>query len=262
MITQPPPDMPGWTVVLLDCGSIDRNPTAALRRGAHLLNIDHHHDNTGFGTLNYLDENASCTAELVWRLLHDLQGELTPVIAQALYVGLITDTGRFMYSNTGPAAHLMAAELLQAGVDASALYRQVYEQQPLRRLTLLGIALGQVERFDDGQLTLAVLSAADLDRAQAKDSDSEGIIDQLRAIEGTRVAALAREDRDGEHRVSLRSTDEDVDVSEIARALRGGGHRRAAGFTSTLAPAELIAFLRQQIAAQLHGTTDRGYVAV
>ena len=260
--SQPPPDISEWTVVLLDCGSIERNATPALRQGKHLLNIDHHHDNTRFAAVNYVNKDASCTAEIIWDLLHELQATLTPAIAQALYVALITDTGRFMYTNTSPTAHLMAAELLQAGVDVPALYRQVYEQQPLRRLTLLGIALGQIQRFDGGQLTLAVLSAADFDRAEANDSDSEGIIDELRAIKGTKVAVLAREDRDGEHKVSLRSTDGDVDVSEIARALGGGGHRRAAGFTTTLTPAELTAFLRQQIAAQLHGATDRAYVAV
>ena len=103
--------------MFLDCGNIDRNPASVLRDGAHLLNIDHHHDNTRFGTLNHVVPDASCTAEIVWDLMHGLGVRPTPAVAEALYVGLITDTGRFMYENTGPRAHQMAAELIEAGVD-------------------------------------------------------------------------------------------------------------------------------------------------
>ncbi len=102
-IHAPPPDIAERTVVFLDCGNIDRNSAAVLRDGAHLLNIDHHHDNTRFGTLNHVVPDASCTAEIVWDLMHGLDVPPTPVAAQALYIGLITDTGRFMYENTGPA---------------------------------------------------------------------------------------------------------------------------------------------------------------
>ncbi len=260
LIQQPPPDIAGRTVVFLDCGNIDRNSASVLRDGAHLLNIDHHHDNTRFGTLNHVVPDASCTAEIVWDLMHGLGVRPTPSIAEALYVGLITDTGRFMYENTGPRAHLMAAELIDAGVDVPGVYRSLYEDVPPGRLALLALALGQLQRFDSGQLALAALSAEDFDRADAEESYSEGIIDQLRALEGTKVAVLVRElssgERKGQHKVSLRATDDDVDVSIIARAQGGGGHRRAAGFSTTLEPEELIAFLRGAIAAQLHPSSD------
>ena len=109
--------------------------------------------------------------------------------------------------------------------------------------------------------TLVGLSAADFERAEAEESYSEGIIDQLRALQGTKVAALVRElssgERKGQHKVSLRATDDDVDVSIIARAQGGGGHRRAAGFSTTLELEELIAFLRAAIAAQLHAVLRR-----
>ena len=172
----------------------------------------------------------------------------TPAVAQALYVGLITDTGRFMYENTGPRAHEMAAELIEAGVDVQEVYRQLYEEMPPAKIALLALALGQMQRFDSGELTLAALSAEDFDRTEAEESYSEGIIDQLRAVQGTKVAALVRElrsgERKGQRKVSLRATDDDVDVSVIARAQGGGGHRRAAGFSTTLELDELIAFLR------------------
>jgi phosphoesterase RecJ-like protein len=260
MIQAPPADIAERTVVFLDCGNIDRNSASVLRDGAYLLNIDHHHDNTHFGTLDYVVADASCTAEIVWDLMHGLGVRPTPTVAQSLYIGLITDTGRFMYENTTPRAHLMASELIQAGVDVSAVYRHLYEDMPAGKLALLGLALSQVQRFDADALTLSVLSAADFERAQAEESHSEGIIDQLRALRGTKVAALVRElssgERKGQHKVSLRATDDDVDVSAIARAQGGGGHRRAAGFTTPLELGELIVFLRGAIAEQLHATPD------
>ena len=260
LIQAPPADMAKRTAVFLDCGNIDRNSASVLRDGRHLLNIDHHHDNTHFGTVDYVVPAASCTAEIVWGLMHGLGVRPTPVVAQALYVGLITDTGRFMYENTGPRAHEMAAELIEAGVDVQTVYRQLYEEMPPGKIALFALALSQLQRFDSGELTLAALSAGDFDRTGAEESHSEGIIDQLRAVQGTKVAALVRElrsgERKGQRKVSLRATDDDVDVSIIARAQGGGGHRRAAGFSTTLEPEELIAFLRQEIASQLHSTPD------
>ena len=260
MISEPPPDIGERTVVFLDCGNIDRNSASVLRDGAHLLNIDHHHDNTLFGTLNHVVPDASCTAEIVWDLMHGLGLSATPAVAEALYIGLITDTGRFMYENTGPRAHLMAAELLEAGVDVAQINRRLYEDMPTEKLALLGLALGQMQRYDAGELTMVALSAEDFERTAAEESHSEGIIDQLRALQGTKVAVLVRElssgERKGQHKVSLRATGDDVDVSIIARAQGGGGHRRAAGFSTTLAPEELIEFLRGAIAAQLHGASE------
>jgi phosphoesterase RecJ-like protein len=260
LIRQPPADIAQRTVVFLDCGNIDRNSASVLRDGAHLLNIDHHHDNTRFGTLNHIVPEASCTAQIVWDLMHGLDVRPTPAIAEALYIGLITDTGRFMYENTGPQAHVMAAELIEAGVDVAGVYRRLYEGVPLGKLALLALALAQLQRYDGGELAIATLSAEDFDRAEAEESYSEGIIDQLRSLESTKVAVLVRElssgERKGQHKVSLRATDDDVDVSIIARAQGGGGHRRAAGFSTTLEAQELIAFLREAIAAQLHPSSD------
>jgi bifunctional oligoribonuclease and PAP phosphatase NrnA len=256
LIEQPPADVAQRTVVFLDCGNIDRISAEELRGGAHLLNIDHHHDNTGFGTINHVDPTASCTAEIVWDLMGWLGVSPSPEVAEALYVGLITDTGRFMYENTTPRAHRMAAAMLEAGVQVSIVYRRLYEDMPTGKLTLLALALAQLQRYDDGELTIASLSAEDFRAAEAEESYSEGIIDQLRALQGTKVAALVRElssgERKGQHKVSLRATDDDVDVSVIARAQGGGGHRRAAGFTTSLTEEELREFLREAIAVQLH----------
>jgi len=256
LLGAPPDDIDERTVVFLDCGNIDRMPVDFLQReGVHILNIDHHHDNTRFGTVNLVVPRASCTAEIVFDLAHELGAEITPRIADALYVGLVTDTGRFMYENTTPAAHRMAAELIEAGVDTHAVYRRLFEELPFRRLQLLSRALDGVARYDDGAITLTMLTRRDYEETGALETDSEGVVDHLRAVEGTKVAVLVRElladERRGRRKVSLRATDGRVDVSLIARTLGGGGHRQAAGFTTELGPDDLVATLREQVAAQL-----------
>ena len=259
LVSSPPDDLDERTIVFLDCGNLERNPAEALQRpGMHILNIDHHHDNTHFGTVNLVVPDASCTAEIVWDLMHGLGVAPTLEIAEALYVGLITDTGRFMYENTGPRAHRMAAELIEAGVDVHEIYRRVYEGVPYGKLALLARGLAKVERYDSGRLTVTGLDAVDFAESDAEESYSEGVIDHLRAVQGTAVAALVRDrigDTDGNgkplRKVSLRASDERVDVSAIARAQGGGGHRQAAGFTTALEWPALIEFLREEVAQQL-----------
>src|SRR5438067_5192683 len=174
LVQSPPEDLEERTIVFLDCGNLERNPAVALRRpGAHIVNIDHHHDNTRFGTVDYVLPEASCTAEIVWDLMHGLGVEPTLNIAEALYVGLITDTGRFMYENTGPRAHLMAANLIEAGVDVQDIYRHVYEGVPYGKLALLARGLAKVERYDGGRLTVTALDANDFAESGAEERCSE-----------------------------------------------------------------------------------------
>ncbi|MDP8943500.1 MAG: bifunctional oligoribonuclease/PAP phosphatase NrnA [Actinomycetota bacterium] len=256
VVNAPPADVGERLVVFLDCGNIERMPVDFLRReGVRILNIDHHHDNTRFGTVNLVDPDASCTAEILWRLARELGVELTPRIAEALYVGLITDTGRFMYENTTPDAHRMAAELVEAGIDVHDVYRRLYEGLPECRIELLARALGRIERHDGGTLTLTHLTRADFAETGAAETDTEGIVDHLRALQGTAVAGLARElvaaDRVGLRKVSLRAVDGRVDVSRIARSFGGGGHRQAAGFSTELALPELVERLRAEVGGQL-----------
>jgi phosphoesterase RecJ-like protein len=252
---EPPADLVDRVVVFLDCGNIDRMPVDFLQRdGAKVLNIDHHHDNTRFGTVNLVDVNASCTAEIVFELAKLLGAELTPEIAGALYVALVTDTGRFMYESTGAAAHRMAAELIEAGVDVHDTYRRLYERVPIEKLHLLARAIERIERFDDCKLALTHVSAEDYSDTGAGEVLTEGIIDHIRALEDVEVAAMIRDKTDGgaaARKVSLRSASSAVDVSAIARRHGGGGHRRAAGFSTDLSYAELAEFLCDEVRAQL-----------
>jgi bifunctional oligoribonuclease and PAP phosphatase NrnA len=252
---EPPADLVDRTVIFLDCGNIDRMPVDFLQRrdGGPILNVDHHHDNTRFGTVNLVDTGASCTAEIVYGLARRLGVEITPEIASALYVGLVTDTGRFMYESTGASAHRMAAELIEAGVDVHDTYRRLYERVPIEKLRLVARALERVERIDGGALAITYISTDDYAAAGAEEVLTEGIIDHVRSLEGVQLAAVVRDRAAGSgaaRKVSLRSTDGGIDVSEIARRHGGGGHPRAAGFSTDLSYEELVESLRSELAAR------------
>ena len=252
---EPPVDLVDRVVVFLDCGNIDRMPVDFLRRDeAKILNLDHHHDNTRFGTLNLVDTRASCTAEIVYRLARLLGADITPEIATALYVALVTDTGRFMYENTGPDAHRMAAELIEAGVEVHDIYRRLYERVPIEKLHLVARAVERIQRLDECRLAVTYISAEDYLETGANESLTEGIIDHVRALEGAEVAAMVRDKTDGgayARKVSLRSATGTVDVSAIAQRHGGGGHPRAAGFSTDLSYDELLQVLCTEVKAEL-----------
>jgi phosphoesterase RecJ-like protein len=252
---EPPADLDDRVVVFLDCGNIDRMPVAFLTEGDRtIINIDHHHDNTRFGGVNLVDVEASCTAEIVFDLLRLLEVELTKEIAGALYVGLVTDTGRFMYSNTDARSHRVAAELIDAGVDVHDNFRRLYEHVPLAKLKLIGRALENTEVVCEGRVAMTYISQADYEAVGASEELTEGVIDYLRSIEGIRVAATVRDTGAGAskaRKASLRSSDGAVDVSEIARKQGGGGHARAAGFSTDDPYEKVVDYLCHEVAGQL-----------
>ena len=252
---EPPADVADRTAVFLDCGNIDRMPVEFLTDGdLFKINIDHHHDNTHFGDVNLVEVDASSTAEIVYELAILLGAKITPQIASALYVGLVTDTGKFMYENTNARTHRIAADLIEAGVEVDETYRRLYEHVPIEKLRLLARALERIEYHCEGLLVLAHIATADYEASGAGEEMTEGIIDHLRSVEGARVAALVRDLAAGERaarKVSLRSSDGAVDVSAIARVHGGGGHRRAAGFSTDLGLEELVPFLCAEVLSQL-----------
>ena len=254
---EPPADIADRVVIFLDCGNIDRVPAGFLQNGQNkVINVDHHHDNTCFGTINLVDVEASCTAEILYDLSGPLDVRLTPEMANALYVGLVTDTGKFMYENTDARSHLMSAGLIEAGVQVNEIYRRLYEHAPVEKLKLLARALDGIVLRDDGRLAITYISTEDYTATGASEALTEGIIDHLRTIDGTLVAAVVRDQADGgraERKVSMRSTDGQVDVSAIARVHGGGGHRRAAGFGTDLEYEQVMEFLIGEIESQLPG---------
>ena len=252
---EPPADMADRTVVFLDCGNIDRMPVDFLSNGGNdIINIDHHHDNTRFGDFNLVDVGASCTAEIVYDLAVGFGATITKEMASALYVGLITDTGKFMYENTSAHTHRIAADLVEAGVDIDDTYRRLYEHVPIEKLRLVARALEGIQLHCDGRLVISSITAADYAATGAGEEMTEGVIDHLRSIDGTKVAAVIRDLGNrgrAARKVSLRSSEGDVDVSAIARKNGGGGHKRAAGFSTDLELAELVEFLSAEVVSQL-----------
>jgi phosphoesterase RecJ-like protein len=249
-----PADTGQRVVVAVDCANERRlgPDSSVLERAAMVVDIDHHHDNTRFGAVNLIVADASSTAEIVRDLAAGLGVALTPEIAQALYVGLVTDTGRFQYSNTTPKALRLAAELIEAGADVKEVFEHVYETVQLAKLKLLARALERAQAFEGGRLIVSNLRRDDFAEVGAEEPYSEGIIDYLRASEGAELVALIREPPSGDgptHRASLRSRSDAIDVSAIARKWGGGGHRQAAGFSSESSLDEIIGSLRREFLA-------------
>jgi phosphoesterase RecJ-like protein len=248
-----PADIDERVLLAVDCANERRigESNEAVERAAFVLDVDHHHDNSRFGDVNLVVPDASSTAEVVRDVLRELDVELTPAIAEALYVGLVTDTGRFQYTNTTPKALRLAAELVEAGADVHGIFRHVYETVQFAKLKLLARALDRARLFDGGRLVVSYLLRGDFAEVGAEEPFSEGIIDHLRAVEGSEMVALIREpprDEGPSRRISLRSSHDEVDVSAIARLRGGGGHPQAAGFSSEEPIEEIIEFLRGEFA--------------
>jgi phosphoesterase RecJ-like protein len=238
-----PPDVADRVLVAVDCAQESRIVETRLHEDALLtVDIDHHHDNTRFGDVNLVVEEASSTAEVLADLFADLGVGLTPELAEALYTAVVTDTGRFQYSNTTPKALRLAAELVEAGADVTKVFVEVYESTPFPKLKLLARALERATELADGRIVVSELRREDFDAAGAEEPYSEGIIDHLRSVDGAELVALVRELPPGaatRRKGSLRSHPSGVDVSAIARTFGGGGHKRAAGFSTDLAMDEI-----------------------
>ncbi|MCZ4495564.1 MAG: phosphoesterase RecJ domain protein [Thermoleophilia bacterium] len=253
-----PEDIEDRLLVAVDCGNASRVRSEELfERATRILNIDHHGDNTHFGHLNHVRASAACTTQLVWELAGHLGiDEPGREVAIATYVGLVTDTGRFQYSNTTSDAFELAAQLVRSGVDVHDVFTRIFESVGWARTKLLGTALRSAVRTEDGLIVATHLTQDDFDLLGATEDDAEGIVDALRSVAGTSVALFLRDldPSDGLGRKgSLRTTREDLDVSIIARSWNGGGHRQAAGFNTTddleTVLARVDAAVRAQIAA-------------
>jgi bifunctional oligoribonuclease and PAP phosphatase NrnA len=246
-----PPDAAERIVLALDCANASRSglDPSFLERAPLVIDVDHHHDNTRFGTINLVVPDASSTAEIVRDLLGELGIALTPEIAEPLYVALVTDTGRFQYPNTTPKALRLAAELVEAGVDVHRVFQGIYESVEFAKLKLLAKALDRAELYAGGRLVVTYLLRSDFTELGVGEEYAEGLIDYLRAVDGTEMAATIREPPEpagADRRISMRASHDELDVSAIARKRGGGGHRQAAGFSTPESIDEIKKFLREE----------------
>jgi phosphoesterase RecJ-like protein len=254
-----PASLAGWTLLALDCGNerrIGAQYSDLLAGCSPVIDVDHHHDNSRFGNVNLIDGSASSTAEILVRIFDRLGAEITPAIAEALYVGLVTDTGRFQYRTTSPAALRLGARLVEAGVDVHKVFERVFESVQPGKLRLLGRVIDHSVAYCDGRVLISHVSRDDLALVEGDEATTEGLIDHLRAVEGVQVAGLIREQvplGDGSlapNRVSLRSRGL-IDVSAIARLSSGGGHKQAAGFSHPGSVDDIRRFIVSEVSAQL-----------
>ncbi|HZS29926.1 MAG TPA: bifunctional oligoribonuclease/PAP phosphatase NrnA [Gaiellaceae bacterium] len=254
LVREPPADAEERVLVAVDCAKEERiGDDAAAPRAPLVLNVDHHHDNTRFGDLNLIVSDASSTGEVLRDIFGELGLELTPELAEPLYIALVTDTGRFQYANTTPKALRLAAELVDAGADIHAVFQQVYESVEFAKLKLLARVLDRAEVLEGGRIVVSHLLRTDFAEVGASEPYSEGLIDYLRAVEGAELAVFIREQLSSDapaHKGSLRSSIDELDVSAIARTFGGGGHRQAAGFSTDLPLAEIVAQIRAGFLAQ------------
>jgi phosphoesterase RecJ-like protein len=226
-----PPQVP-MLAVAVDADGIARVGKFApdLERVCTIIDIDHHATEKGFGQVQWVDPRAAATGEMIYRLLQAMRVPLNPDIAACIYTAILTDTGRFCYSNTSPRALNIAARLVRAGADPAHIYREVYESRSFSASRLLGLALGRLNQVADGRITYSTLTQDDFRSAGSTPDETEGIIDYLRAVRLARAAALFVELPDGAVRVSMRSRGK-TDVGDVALRFGGGGHVNAAGCT-------------------------------
>jgi phosphoesterase RecJ-like protein len=248
-----PEDAAGRVVLALDSATAPRTriPPEVLAAAPLVVDVDHHHDNTRFGAINLVVPDASSTGEIVRDLLRELDVTLTPEIAEAIYIAVDTDTGRFQYANTTQKAHELAIELMEHGVEPQEIFRRIYEAVPFARQKLKGKALDRARLYEDGRMIATYLLRADFEELGVGEEYAEGVIDELRAVKGVEIAMTVREPPvpDGVlRRVSMRSASDAFDVSAIARRRNGGGHKRAAGFSSDESVEEIIEFVRGEFA--------------
>lgn len=217
---------------VLDSGAYDRigDVKNFINEETTVINIDHHVSNNNYGNLNYVDTNLSSTSEYIYDILKVMKVEIDSDLGEAIYTGLVNDTGNFSYTNVSAKTFRVAAELREIGVNNEKIVREFYDKKSLPRLRMLGYAMENFNFFEDKKLSYVYIPNSVFEKYGAKKEDSEGVVEALRSFEKAEVALFIREEKNGLLKGSFRSNG--TDVNAIASLFGGGGHIKAAGFTS------------------------------
>ncbi|MGI8909749.1 MAG: DHH family phosphoesterase [Rubrobacteraceae bacterium] len=246
VLTELPPD---HELLVVDTSRPDRTGVPILETGAR-LNLDHHEDNPLYAEYNQVNAGAAATAQLVAALYRELEIPLDRPAAEAIYVGVRTDTGGFTFRNISPEAHELVADLLRAGVVPAEVNERINRRGSVEQLKIVGVVLANAVRY--GEVLISTVDKADYERTGAGELDSKEAIDQLRTVVGVDVVAHLREVPEGT-KGSLRS--ETVDVGAVARIFGGGGHKLAAGYTRKgMNPRDA----KEELLESLEGVVDLG----
>lgn len=217
--------------VIMECGDLARPGVAGLER-QFLINIDHHPGNTGYGDINWFDSSAAACGEMVFDLVGALGVPLTREIATHIYLAILTDTGSFHYSSISPRTFDICRQTLEAGVDAVAVARSVYDSNNMGRLKLFGAVLSAMQIDPSGRIAIVYLDHEMARAAGGTYEDTEGLINLPLTVKEIQAVVFFKQNDGDEYRVSMRSKGE-IDIGSVAKSFGGGGHKNAAGCTVT-----------------------------
>jgi phosphoesterase RecJ-like protein len=240
---------PGDAVIVMESGDLTRTGVAGLDRG-FIINVDHHVGNTMYGAVNWFDVSAAACGEMVFDLVRELGAPLTYEIAVHVYIAILTDTGSFHYSNITPRTFEICRECVEAGVNAQAVARSVFDSNSLGRLKLFGAVLNAMELDPSGRVATLCVDQRLLSSCGATFDDTDGLINFPLTVKHIEGVVFFKEIASGDWRISLRSKGT-VDVNAVARQFGGGGHKNASGCSATGAVGDLKALLQQKVLEQV-----------
>jgi phosphoesterase RecJ-like protein len=220
-------DDPGDAVIILECGDVQRTGIAGLERG-YVVNIDHHPGNTLYGAVNWLDLTAAACGEMVFDLIEALGVPLTPEIATHVYIAILTDTGAFHYANITPRTFDICRRCVEAGVNAPAVARSIFDSNNLARLKLYGAVLHRMQLDPSGRIATVYVDQKLARECGGTYEDTEGLVNLPLTVKDIVAVVFFKEQGPGEWRVSMRSKG-NIDVNAVAREFGGGGHTNASG---------------------------------
>lgn len=216
--------------IFVDSATLERVLQGWESKGRAVINIDHHASNRLYGDINWIDPSCASTAEMVYQLATHLKVDIHPELAEALMLGLMTDTGSFRYSNVGPRQFEIATELVRAGASPARISRAAYESKTPEAMEVTGAVLSSLRYLADGAIAWAEVRSDLVTKVGGPANLPENLSAELRTIEGVRAALLFVELPEGGLRLSLRG-DGTVNVSRLAARFGGGGHPNAAGLS-------------------------------
>ena len=217
--------------VIMECGDLARPGVAGLEQ-YFVINIDHHPGNTNYGALNWFDESAAACGEMVFDLVTALKVPLSREIATHIYLAILTDTGSFHYSSISPRTFDICRQLLDAGVDAVEVARNVYDSNNMGRLKLFGAVLSAMQIDPSGRIAIVYLDHEMARAAGGTYEDTEGLINLPLTVKEIQSVVFFKQSEGDDYRVSMRSKGE-IDIGAVAKEFGGGGHKNAAGCSVT-----------------------------